>query len=78
MAYVDPEVLVEQCPEHALHKAVRLRPPHSRSTVLDLFQLQEQLAGMLFRPVTVLPAVVAEYGATPGLVVFEGRQHLVV
>lgn len=43
----DAEVLVEHGAVEALDDAVRLRPAHLGGAVFDLFELQEQLVGVL-------------------------------
>ena len=42
-----PEVLVEQGLVRALDEAVRLRTPYASGTVLDLFELKEQIVGQI-------------------------------
>jgi hypothetical protein len=60
----------------ALDKAVGLRAFDPGGAVLDVLELEEQLVGMLVRPAAELAAVVAEDRGDPGLVLFEGRQHV--
>lgn len=74
----DPEVLVEQGPVQALDEAAGLRSPDLGRAMLDLLELQEQLVGVAIGPAAELAAVVAEHGANPGLMGFEGWQHVSV
>lgn len=61
-----------------LDDAVALWPSDLGGSMFDVLELQKELEGMLIRPSTVLPAVVAEDGVDPRPVLFEERQDALV
>ncbi len=69
----DPEMLVQQGLVKPFDEPVALGPPDLGGTMLDLFKLQEQLVGMVVRPATEFPAVVAQDGVDPGVVLLKER-----
>lgn len=67
----DPEALLEQGAVHSLDEAVGPGRADLRGAVLDVFEGQEQLVGVLLRPAAELPAVVGQdraHGRAQGLV----------
>lgn len=77
-ASFDSEVLVQQGSVQTLNKAVVLRPANFGGSMLDAFELQKQLVGMLIRPTAVLPAIVRENGCDCGIVLLEERQDVFI
>ena len=85
-AAFDAEVLVELGTVQALDDAVGLRTLHLGAAVLDAFELQEQLVGMLVVSPAELPpprsgrgqANIRQYRLHLDLMGFEGRQDVVV
>jgi hypothetical protein len=52
-------VLIQKRSIQPFGDAIALRPAHLGGSVLDTFELQEQLVGVLVRPAAELPAIVA-------------------
>ena len=78
LAAFNPEVLVEQRAVQALDDAVGLRTPDAGSLVLDAFELQEQLIGMLVLAAAEFAAIIAQHGLDSGGLCLEAWQHVVV
>lgn len=74
----DTEMFIEQRPVKPLDDSVGLRPGNLGPLVLDALKLEEQLVGVLVRAPAKLPAIIAENGVDPGVVVLEGGQHVVI
>ena len=74
----DAEVLVKQRSMQPFDDAVGLRALDPGGAVLDLFELQKQLVGMLIGPAAELAAVVGEHGVDLGVVLLEGRNDIAV
>lgn len=62
----------------ALDDTAGLRTLHLGPAVLDAFELQEQLVGMLVVSAAELPSIVRQHRLHVGLMCFEGRQDVVV
>jgi len=77
-AALDAEVFIEEGAVEAFEIAVGLRPADLGGAVLDAFELEEELVGVLVRPAAELAAVVGEDGFDRDLVGFEERQDVVV
>ncbi len=74
----DAEVFVEQGAVQAFDVTVRLWPSDLCGSMLNLFELQEQLVGMAVGPAAEFPSVVGKNRGDRGVVRFEGRQDIVV
>jgi len=59
-------------------EAVGLRPADLGGAVLDLLELEEQLAGVAIGPAVELAPVAREHGVDPSALSLEGGQHVVV
>ncbi len=78
LAAGDAKVLIEQGKVQALDEAIALRALDQGGAVLDLLELEEELVGVANGPTAELPPVVGEHRSDAGLVLLEGRQHVVV
>ena len=74
----DAGMLVEEGPAQALDDAVGLRPFHAGAFVLDVFELEEQLVGMLVLAPAEFAAIVGQHRLDAGAGGVEGGQDVVV
>ena len=72
----DAEVFVEKGAMQALDDVVGLRPLDPGSAVFDVFQLQEQLVGVLVGTALELAAIVGQNHLDPGVLSLEGGQRV--
>ena len=77
-AALDAEVFIEEGAVEALKIAVGLRPSDLGGAVLDAFELEEELVGVLVGPAAELASVVGEDGFDGDLVGLEEGQDVVV
>jgi len=75
---LDTEVLIEQGALQSLHVTVALWTANSGGSVLDAFQLKEQLIGGAILAAAEFSTVIAENGCDLGLVLLEEGKHIVV
>lgn len=62
----------------SLNEAAALQAPNSRCAMLNPFQLQEQLEGVIVRSSSGFPTVVRQHGFDPDRVLLKKRQCIVV
>jgi len=78
LAALDPEMLVQQRPVKALDKAVALWPANFGGTMLDPFELQEQLVGVPVGAPAKLAAIVGEDRGDGRFMLVEEGEHVFV